>query len=67
MDVIKRDKTKETFQPHKIEAAIQKAFESCGKVTPDSVRKCVLDKYYTEKDISVGVEDIQDNVEKCLM
>lgn len=67
MVVIKRDKTTETFQPHKIEAAISKAFESCGKVPDKKVLECVLSHYNELNNDSVHVEDIQDEVEKCLM
>ena len=67
MQVIKRDKTKELFQPHKIEQAVAKAFESCGKDFDADLVSCVLEKYDLNLDGLVHVEDIQDDVERCLM
>ena len=67
MVVIKRDKTTEMFQPKKIEAAITKAFESCGKEVGLKVLECVLSKYKEDAEGDIHVEDIQDEVEKCLM
>lgn len=67
MQVIKRDKKKEPFQISKIENAVKKAFESCGKETDNSVIDCIKSIYDIESDDSVDVEDIQDNVENCLM
>lgn len=67
MQVIKRDKTKELFQVGKIERAVSKAFESCGKEADMDVVHCITSVYDTESDEEVHVEDIQDNVEKCLM
>lgn len=68
MLVRKRDKSIEQFQPEKIETALRKAFESCGFEYDDSVAECVSEVYdqYKESD-TVEVEDIQDNVEQCLM
>ena len=67
MQVIKRDKTEELFQLQKIEKAIEKAFESCGKKTDYSVLDCIKKTYNIQSNETVHVEDIQDNVEKCLM
>jgi ribonucleoside-triphosphate reductase len=67
MQVIKRDKTEELFQIQKIERAIEKAFESCGKPADYSVIDCMRKIYNIQSDETVHVEDIQDNVEKCLM
>ena len=67
MRVIKRDKTSELFQSHKIEQAAAKAFESCGKAFNPDLVACVLEKYNIDSDETVHVEDIQDDVEKCLM
>ena len=67
MQVIKRDKTEELFQIQKIERAIEKAFDSCGKPANYSVIDCIKKIYDIQSDNTVHVEDIQDNVEKCLM
>ena len=67
MQVIKRDKTEELFQIQKIERAIEKAFESCGKPANYSVIDCIRKIYNIQSDDTVHVEDIQDNVERCLM
>ena len=67
MQVIKRDKTKELFQVGKIERAVSKAFESCGKEADYEVIHCITSIYNPDSDDEVHVEDIQDNVEKCLM
>ena len=67
MQVIKRDKTEELFQIQKIERAIEKAFESCEKEPNYTVIDCIRKIYNIQSDDVVHVEDIQDNVEKCLM
>lgn len=67
MQVIKRDKTEELFQIQKIERAIEKAFESCEKEPNYTVIDCIRKIYNIQSDDIVHVEDIQDNVEKCLM
>ena len=67
MQVIKRDKTEELFQIQKIERAIEKAFESCGKPANYTVIDCIRRIYNIQSSETVHVEDIQDNVEKCLM
>ena len=67
MQVIKRDKTKELFQIQKIELAIEKAFASCDKEPNYSVIDCIKKIYDIYSDKEVHVEEIQDNVEKCLM
>ena len=67
MQVIKRDKTTELFQPNKIVEAASKAFESCGKTFDTDLVSCVLEKYDVESNGTVHVEDIQDDVERCLM
>ncbi len=67
MQVIKRDKTKELFQIQKIELAIEKAFASCDKEPNHSVIDCIKKIYDIHSDKEVHVEEIQDNVEKCLM
>lgn len=67
MRVIKRDKTTEIFQFSKIENAISKAFESVGEQVSDDVISCMREKYDEKLDIDVNVEDIQDEIEECLM
>ena len=67
MRVIKRDKTEELFQIEKIKSAVEKAFESCGKEPDFSVIDCINNIYDIKSDDVVHVEEIQDNVEKCLM
>lgn len=67
MQVIKRDKTEELFQIQKIERAIEKAYESCGKQANYRVIDCIRRIYNIQSDEVVHVEDIQDNVERCLM
>lgn len=67
MQVIKRDKTKEAFQTDKIKKAVEKAFESCNKEPDYSVIDCIQNIYNIDSDDEVGVEEIQDNVENCLM
>lgn len=67
MQVIKRDKTIELFQIEKIIKAIEKAFGSIGVTTDYSVIDCIKKIYDINSDEIVHVEDIQDNVEKCLM
>ena len=67
MQVIKRDKTEELFQIQKIESAIERAFASCGKEPDYKVIDCIKRIYNIQSNDTVHVEDIQDNVEKCLM
>ncbi len=69
MKVIKRDKTTEVFQIEKIKNAISRAFEACGKEVPPSFFDCISDKYNADEgdEKQVHVEQIQDDVENCLM
>ena len=67
MKVLKRDKTVENFDFSKIINAVSSAYASCGKVCNDDVLECMKAKYDEKSDIEVNVEDIQDDVEKCLM
>lgn len=68
MNVLKRDKTLEEFQFSKIENALSKAFISCGyEGTPEDVIGCMHSKYDEERDEPIDVEEIQDNIEQCLM
>lgn len=67
MKVLKRDKTVEKFDLTKIEKAIAAAFESCGEKPKAEVLDCIKSIYDENEDTTVDVEDIQDNVERCLM
>ena len=68
MKVVKRDKTVEQFQIEKVETAIQKAFNSCDREPNYKVIDCIRGIYKDKgEDELIHVEDIQDNVEKCLM
>lgn len=71
MKVIKRDNSIEIFDFNKIKTAVEKGFKSCGYENPSfevqSVMDCITGHYDETSDVTVKVEDIQDNVEKCLM
>lgn len=82
MLVRKRDNTLEKFHFGKIEKAIESAFDSCKKHIEntksgsfedikknaiENVIACLKNVYNEESDSTVDVEDIQDNVERCLM
>lgn len=67
MRVLKRDKTIEEFQWHKIEDAIEKAFASCSMETSKDVLDCMKRKYDADSDGVIGAESIQDEIEDCLM
>ena len=82
MLVRKRDKTVEQFNFTKIRVAVSSAFDSCRKEieevhkdTFDKVKEegvsrvieCLKNTYDENSNITVEVETIQDNVERCLM
>lgn len=82
MLVRKRDNTLEKFHFGKIEKAIDSAFDSCKKHIEstktgsfedikknavENIIACLKNVYNEESDSTVDVEDIQDNVERCLM
>lgn len=68
MRVIKRDKSIEEFQWHKVQHAIEEAFKSCDySSVPDDILTCMQSKYDINCDDAVDVEDIQDDIENCLM
>lgn len=67
MDVRKRDKTLEKFDFEKIRRAIQHAFDSRKEEMPSAIMECVYSMYDEEDDRIIDVEEIQDNVERCLM
>jgi ribonucleoside-triphosphate reductase len=71
--IVKRSGRKVTFNPRKIERAIEKSLHATGAYTPDglaTVTKIVIDKLHREsaKDLSVPtVESVQDTIETTLM
>lgn len=68
MKILKRDKTEEEFQFEKIEKAVAKAFESCDVPLNKQVLKCLKKKYSgLNEDTVLDIEQIQDDVEDCLM
>lgn len=82
MLVRKRDNTVEKFHFGKIEKAIESAFDSCRKHIEstktgsfedikknavENIIACLKNVYNEESETTVDVEDIQDNVERCLM
>nr|DAN76273.1 MAG TPA: anaerobic ribonucleoside triphosphate reductase [Caudoviricetes sp.] len=82
MLVRKRDNTLEKFHFGKIEKAIESAFDSCKKHIEntksgsfedikknavENIIACLNNVYNEESDSTVDVEEIQDNVERCLM
>lgn len=68
MRVIKRDKSIEEFQWHKVQHAIEEAFKSCDYfIVPDDILNCMQSKYNVDCDDTIDVEDIQDDIENCLM
>lgn len=68
MNVIKRDKTLQPFDIEKVKTAIGKAFAAIGVEMPSDVTDCLEEKYkgLSEED-QIDVEEIQDDVERCLM
>ena len=67
MKVIKRDKTVEVFQYEKLLNAVTKAFEACGGEIPSDIAETVMSMYDENADITVSVEEIQDNIEDLLI
>lgn len=82
MLVRKRDNTLEKFHFGKIEKAIESAFDSCKKHIEntktgsfedikknavENIIACLKNVYNEESESTVDVEEIQDNVERCLM
>ena len=82
MLVRKRDNTLEKFHFGKIEKAIDSAFDSCKKHIEntktgsfedikknavENIIACLKNVYNEDSDSTVDVEEIQDNVERCLM
>lgn len=68
LKVIKRDKTTENFQWEKIEHAINEAFKSCKyEEAPKAIISCMKSKYDENADEEINIEEIQDEIENCLM
>jgi ribonucleoside-triphosphate reductase len=67
MNVIKRDKTVEIFRIEKIFNAVERAFDSCKEVFPDELKEQLISLYDDTEDITVSVEEIQDEVENTLL
>lgn len=67
MKVIKRDKSVEVFQVEKIHNAARRAFESCNVDFPDDLKDLLSSLYDENKDDTVTVEEIQDEVERVLL
>lgn len=69
--IIKRDGTKEKFDPQKIEIAVLKAFKEVDgtetKYAKDKAHNIATYIYKVAKDDELTVEEIQDMVEKGLM
>ena len=55
------------FNLAKIRAAIEKAFQSCGKTVDDNVAKFVYDELKFRSDYAIPVEEVQNIVERQLM
>ncbi|MBR2824849.1 MAG: ribonucleoside triphosphate reductase [Solobacterium sp.] len=69
--IIKRDGKTAKFDVKKISAAIQKAFDACERAYDDSVIDMIALRVTSDfepkiKDGLIGVEDVQDSVEKVL-
>ena len=68
MKVIKRDKrTIQPFQLEKIRNAVEKAFKSKDKELDEEVINDVKNHFDLSSEDAIGVEDVQDIVEDCLM
>ena len=69
--VLKRDGSITDFDVRKISGAIRKAFDACGRQYADSILDMIALQVTSEfepkiRDGLIGVEDIQDSVEKIL-
>ncbi len=67
MLVIKRNGNKEEFDITKINKAVEKAFDSCGKVMPEYLKNMIKSIFSTFKEDTIYIEDIQNKVEDVLM
>jgi len=70
MEIIKRNGAAEQYDKEKIAVAIRKSFASTGQ-TPDEERLysmvAAVEKIIIENPLKRTVENIQDEVEQCLM
>ena len=67
MRIKKRDNTTEDFLFEKIENAIIKAFNACDVPVNQRVIECMRNKFDVDSDTVISVEEVQDEVEDCLM
>lgn len=67
MKVIKRNGNREEFDITKINKAVEKAFDSCGKVMPEYLKNMIKSIFSTFKEDIIYIEDIQNKVEDVLM
>lgn len=66
--IIKRDGRVVPFEPVKIQAAVQKAFDATGEPGDAArVTSCVLRRLFEARAIVPVVEQVQDTAETCLM
>ena len=67
MKVIKRDGSKEDFDVDKIILAVNKAFNSCNKKTPQYLKELFFALFSTLEGDVISIEEIQNKVEDTLM
>lgn len=67
MKIQKRNGQIVDFDFHKIHAAIDKAFKSCGKETDEQIAKSVYDDLRFRSEYAISVETVQNMVERQLM
>lgn len=67
MKVLKRNGNKEEFDITKINKAVEKTFDSCGKVMPEYLKNMIKSVFSTFKEDTINIEDIQNKVEDILM
>ena len=67
MQVVKRNGNREEFDIIKINKAVEKAFDSCGKIMPEYLKNMIASIFSTFKEDTIYIEDIQNKVEDVLM
>ena len=67
MQVVKRNGNREEFDIIKINKAVEKAFDSCGKIMPEYLKNMIKSIFSTFKEDTIYIEDIQNKVEDVLM
>lgn len=67
MNVIKRDKTIEIFNLEKIFSAVERAFDSCNLTFSEDLKEQLASLYNPSEEITVSVEEIQDEIENTLL